>query len=284
MLTDKLSIITDELDQDLSHVLLAMRQTAFTGAEIRSVDETPPHLMSEQQASAIRGTLADAGVSVSGFCPPVFKCPLPTDDEAWAEAAQVLRDSLSVARAVGSPRMRIFSFYRTGEPQPEQAARAVRAVLDSVDTTGVDLLLETGTRTNTPTVRHSLAFLEALGEDRVGILWDPGNSVFSGWDPEPYPSEYELGKAVIRHVHVKDPAGRSGYVRIGDGELPWQSIVRRLHEDGYEGWLSLETHWRIGRVLTGPQRDVPWGSDFSDDGFEASVECMQVLRNLVSAL
>ncbi|MFD1052057.1 hypothetical protein ACFQ1S_44050, partial [Kibdelosporangium lantanae] len=53
-------------------------------------------------------------------------------------------------------------------------------------------------------------------------------------------------------------------------------------DDGYTGWLSLETHWRIGRVLTQQQRDTPWGKEFSDGGYEASVECMRQLDKLVN--
>ena len=49
---------------------------------------------------------------------------------------------------------------------------------------------------------------------------------------------------LIRHVHVKDPAGHSGYVRLGDGDLPWPRILAALAASGYAGWVSLETHWR----------------------------------------
>jgi sugar phosphate isomerase/epimerase len=109
-------------------------------------------------------------------------------------------------------------------------------------------------------------------------LWDPGNSVFSGWDPAPFPADYELGRDRIRHVHIKDPDSTRGYVRLGDGDLDWPSILDLLARDGYEGFLSLETHWRHGRQLTAAQRDEPWGEAFTRDGYAASVECMQRLR------
>jgi hypothetical protein len=36
--------------------------------------------------------------------------------------------------------------------------------------------------------------------------------------------------------------------------------------DGYSGWLSLETHWRPGRILNAMERDYPWGDSFSKGG------------------
>jgi hypothetical protein len=51
-----------------------------------------------------------------------------------------------------------------------------------------------------------------------------------------------------------------------------------LAAQGYDGWVSLETHWRLDRVLTGPERDEPWGPGISGGGLEASRICMEVLN------
>ncbi|MBY8870652.1 sugar phosphate isomerase/epimerase [Micromonospora sp. PLK6-60] len=279
----RLAIINDEVHQDLGTVIDSIRRTGLDGVELRSCAGVPPHHLDDAQLDAIRRDVRQAGLEIAGFCPPALKCPLPETDEDLARTAELLARAVAQARLLGAPHIRIFSFYRTGDPAPERAARAAERVLAAVDLTGVELLLETGTRTNTPTIAHSLRFLDALGRDELGILWDPGNSVFSGWHADPYPADYELGRQLIRHVHVKDPDGRNGYVRLGDGDLPWPAIVRRLADDGYDGWLSLETHWRHGRVLTQAQRDEPWGEPFSADGYHASVECMRILRQMVEA-
>ncbi|OPF76706.1 hypothetical protein VT50_0222945 [Streptomyces antioxidans] len=279
----RLAIITDELGQDPETVFPAVRQLGFDGVEIRSLDDTPPHQLTDVQLTKVRGLAARYGLSVAGLCPPVFKCPVPVSDADLRAARTVLEDSLRTAAALGAPHMRIFTFYRDGAPAPRAAAPRVAELLSGIDTAGVDLLVETGTRTNTPTIDHTLQFLETLGDPRVGILWDPGNSVFSGWAKAPYPAEYAAGRPFIRHIHVKDPRGQQEYVRLGDGDVPWPDILGQLRADGYRGWVSLETHWRIGRVLSPEQRDVPWGRDFSADGFEASVECMRRLSEMVSS-
>ncbi|MFB4306224.1 sugar phosphate isomerase/epimerase family protein [Actinomadura sp. GTD37] len=277
----RLAVISDEIDQDLGRAADAAVACGFTGIEVRSAWNVPPHELTGEDLGRITAELDARGLAVAGFCPPALKTPRPETARDVAAAREVLVRAIARARVLGAPHVRIFTFYRDGDPDPVGAAKAAKEVLDGVETDGVKLLVETGTRTNTPTMELVLRFLDAAGVPGLGVLWDPGNSVFSGMDPDPFPAEYELGKDLIGHVHVKDPVGTTGYVRLGDGDLPWAAIVERLRADGYTGWLSLETHWRIGRVLDQRQRDTPWGDAFSAGGREASVACMHRLRELV---
>ena len=32
-------------------------------------------------------------------------------------------------------------------------------------------------------------------------------------------------------------------VPLGEGGIDWKGQIRALAEDGYKGWISLETHW-----------------------------------------
>ncbi|MFD7615164.1 sugar phosphate isomerase/epimerase family protein [Streptomyces sp. NPDC059828] len=280
----RLAIINDELSQDIDTAAAEASRQGFGGLEIRSSGGVPPHLMTDAQLTAVREAVKGHGLRIAGFDPPALKCALPRTDAEIAQVRELVVDAVRRAELLEAPFVRIFTFYREGDPDPRTAAKAAREVLDGVPADRVPLIVETGMRTNSPTMRHTLEFLDELGDDRLGVLWDPGNSVFSGWDPEPFPRDYELGRERIRHVHVKDPVGRTAYVRLGDGDLPWPAILGRLADDGYEGWVSLETHWRIGRVLTQPQRDEPWGEEFTAGGFEASSACMRRLREMAEAV
>lgn len=273
------AIINDEVSQDLRVAAGLASDLGFGGLEIRSIDGVPPHRLTDAAVLEARKVLDEFGLEAAGFCPPALKHPIPTDAEGRAASRAVVERALAQARILRAGHVRIFSFYRAGDPEPEAAARVARQVLNGLTGPGdVRILLETGTRSNTPTLHHGVRFLEELDDPRIGLLWDPGNSVFSGFDAEPYPSDFLGAAGRIRHVHIKDPAGRTGYVRLGDGDLPWPAILRGLRDAGYAGWLSLETHWRKDRVLSGPERDEPWGAGISDGGVEASRECMRVLR------
>jgi sugar phosphate isomerase/epimerase len=278
----RLAIINDEVHQDLARTIDAVVTCGFAGVEIRSVENVAPHELTDEQLREIRQSLHEHGLMAAGFCPPALKCALPRGRTEVAAVRAVLARAIEQAKILAAPHVRIFSFYRDGEPDPISAASVAGEVLDGLSLDGVNLLVETGTRTNTPTMELTLTFLEALGRGDIGILWDPGNSVFSGWHKNPFPADYLLGRDLIRHVHVKDPDGTAGYVRLGDGDLPWRNIVEALRADAYSGWLSLETHWRHGRVLTQQERDNPWGDAFSDGGLDASIECMRRLSELVT--
>jgi sugar phosphate isomerase/epimerase len=279
------SILSDEISQDLQVAIRTALGLGFDGLEIRSVDGCPPHLLDDAALRTIRDRMDEHGLRVSAFCPPGLKCPLPDGAAERAAATSVVQRAVEQAHLLGTSVVRIFSFYRDGDtPEPERAAELAREVLAPVEPPpGVALALETGTRSNTPTLALSARFLDLLGDDGIGILWDPGNTAFSGFDPQPFPGDFDTAAARIVHVHVKDPVGTARYVRLGDGDLPWPAILDGLGAAGYDGWLTLETHWRTDRELTPRERDEPWGEGISDGGLEASSECMAVLTSWLAA-
>lgn len=273
----KLAVICDEVSQDLRIVTSTARDLGFDGIEIRSFDGLAPSAQSASVLQKARRVIEDAGIAVAGYCPPALKCSLPRTDSEIKAAREDVQHAIEQAVWVGAPHVRIFSCYRNGEPAPASAAMMLREVLDGVERR-LPLLLETGTRTNTPTIRHAESVLSALDGIIDGLLWDPGNGVFSGFITDSVDDEWVRGRNLIRHVHVKDPSGTKAYVRLGDGDIPWQRILRHMSQDSYNGWLSLETHWRIQGQLSRGLRDEPHGFAFSDGAYGASVECMQILR------
>lgn len=226
--------------------------------------------------------LAGAPSARRSFCPPARKCPIPEPGEQSA-ASDLVQRAVQQSLLLGGVPLRMFGFLRDANgPAPEWAAAVAAKVLAPVVwADGVDLLLENGTRSNAPTLGLARRFLDALVLDapglEVGLLWDPGNSVFSGFDAEPFPGDLAGAAGLVKHVHVKDPEGTRRYVRLGDGDLPWPAILATLSGQGYDGWLTLETHWRLDRELTGRERDEPWGEGISAGGREASAECMRIM-------
>lgn len=271
----RLAVIGDEVGQDPRIVASAAAQAGFDGIEVRSAYGRPPQDLNEDQLAAVGAAIREAGLAVAGFAPPVFKCDMPERDALEACVALYER-SMAQARAIGAPLMRIFSLYRQETPRPVEAGRVIADALATSPPT-LPLVIETGTRTNTPTLTHTMQLLDALGRDDVRILWDPGNTVFSGFSDERFPADYTLARSHIAHVHVKDPSGSEGYVELGQGDLDWPLIMEYLLRDGYTGYLSLETHFRNGRTLTQFERDEPWGCGFSDGAFDASVTSMERL-------
>ncbi len=277
-------ILTDEISQDLEAALALCRKHSFAAIEVRSVWNTAPHELSLQQCHNVAERAADQGLRIAGFASPVFKTVLPDSPSKLAEAEGLLKRALEQCDALGTKLLRVFSFYRSGDPNVALAAETMAKVLDRVSTGEILLGIESGTRTNTPTAALTRELLDRLARPNVGVVWDPGNSVFAGFsDGSGLCGLSDLRPSQVFHVHVKDPVGTTGYVELGHGNVPWGAILDALVGFDYRGYLSLETHWRKDRVLSGPERDEPWGNGFSAGGYEASDACMGTLARWVAA-
>jgi sugar phosphate isomerase/epimerase len=277
-------ILTDEISQDLDKALDLCNRRGFPAIEVRSVWNTPPHELTLSQCRDIAQRASDHGIGISGFASPVFKTSLPDSTARLAECEALLARSLDQCEALGTRLLRVFSFYRDGAPNVPGAAAAMDAVLAKVATDGVTVAVETGTRTNTPTAALARELLELLGRPELRILWDPGNTVFSGFAGSAgLVGLTDMRPSDLAHVHVKDPLGTCGYVELGRGAVAWLNILNALAERGYGGDLSLETHWRCHRVLNASERDEPWGDGFSAGGYEASDACMTTLAQWIAS-
>ena len=83
-------------------------------------------------------------------------------------------------------------------------------------------------------------FIDSVGSDMVGVYFDTGNVVFSG-----YPEHWIniLGKR-IKKVHFKDyrrnPGGLNAFVDLLAGDVDWKAVMAAFKNVGYEGWAAGE--------------------------------------------
>ncbi|NIA21076.1 MAG: TIM barrel protein [Anaerolineaceae bacterium] len=86
---------------------------------------------------------------------------------------------------------------------------------------------------------------------RIGIIYDPGNMVYEGY--EQYQMGLEMLGPYLAHVHVKnsrwDVAGatrdgavvwKPSFAPMKNGFVDFEELVRSLQAVGYNGWLSFE--------------------------------------------
>jgi len=276
----KLAIIGDEISQDLNTVISTVKQMNFKGIEVRSVWNKSPDQLTKNDLYSIKDSIKKENLDIIGFDSACFKGPFPKNEVELENYFKNFMESIEKARILDAKFLRIFTFFREGEPDPKKVATVFKD-LKTLIPTDIQIYIETGMKTNTPTIKDTITLIEESGLDNIGILWDPGNTVYAGIDSNPFPNDYELGKDLIKHIHIKDPIGQEEYVKIGDGNLPWKEIISTLKENKYEGWLSLETHWRKTHILSQQIRDKPWFDIFSNGGLEASIECMEVINNYI---
>jgi sugar phosphate isomerase/epimerase len=157
----------------------------------------------------------------------------------------MFRHALDVAEALGTAKMRIFSFFI---PQGEDPARyrgevlsRMEAILEAAEGRGIALCHENEKDIYGDTPERCLDLVKSLGADRLSLIFDFANFVQVG--AETYPSGYRLLRPYIDYIHVKDALYRDGTVvppGQGDGKL--REIFRELDGSGFEGYVSIEPH------------------------------------------
>ncbi len=256
----KLAAFTDEISQDLAHACAVLKQFGAQGAEIRGVWDKPVHKLTDAEVREVRRILDDHGLAACSIGSPFGKCELD-DPKAIAEHMDYLRRCSDVARELGCTIIRGFVFWgplrdkpfvwlEPVHPRPwDRILSAFEPVPAILEEKGTVLGIENEHSCWVGTAGHAREFIERLGCDRVRAIWDPANHIHDveGGEHVPaFPEGYNTVKDVTVHVHVKNaaPTGDGGVrdVFLTTGLVLWDDQLRQLQADGYDGFVSLETH------------------------------------------
>lgn len=286
-------IVTDEVSQDPAEAIALALRFHLGAVEIRSVWEKRPHELTAGDLRTLRGMIGDAGLAVCAVATPVFKCALD-DAREGREHLEILKRCLAVCHDLDTRLARVFTFWRPGAPgAPDLTERALpwseaapritarlREAADIARDAGCRLVIENEPSVYGSACAHVAEIITRADHPALGALWDPGNAIYDLAVEPPYPDGYEALRRFISHIHLKDtrrdPRTRAASaVALGDGDIPYPAILRRLGDDGYAGVVSLETHYRVGAALSEETARMPSGSAFSSGGFEASVICLE---------
>ena len=269
-----LSVVTDEIAADPAVALPAARELGFTHVEFNRVGEASVHELSDAGVADLRSMIEAERLQVVAVDPPAFKV-IELDEVPVAEVTGhppvvehlgQIRRSCRVARELGAGIVRVFSFRRSsmvglGNPSPREPRGGVipdellpkivaglRAAAAIADEYGVTLGLENVRSCWGNTGHNAARILAAVDHPRLRAIWDPGNDYVSGGVP--YPDGYRAVFPYVAHVHVKDavvvdPAtGLTSWACIGSGAVDYAGQIAALRRDGYDGVISVETHWR----------------------------------------
>jgi sugar phosphate isomerase/epimerase len=285
----KLSILTDEVSQDLSDVLRFAKDLQIEGIELRSLNGKAFKDLSPAEIKEVRTRCDDAGLKISGAATPVFKCDLDSPEQI-AEHVELFKRSVDAALTLGCEVVRVFTFLRRSHPassdELKRAASHFPKLLELARGTPAIVGVENEASCIVATGGETREFLSHLPRDpQLGVVWDPCNVIYLDDVGDPVHDEYPKIADRVIHVHIKD-AKREGTkaapecLEIGTGEIDFPAQFAALRERGYEGWVTLETHWRSVR-LDAESQHLPAGYAFSANAEPASRICMAHLKKLV---
>lgn len=263
----KPSIVTDEISADFSTAVELASAWGIHNFELRGVGEHRVPNLTDYQIQRVREMLWAFDGHLIAISPGLFKFPFPEQArnsfpvqaidysryKVWQKSQRILDDHLhnllpraiSFARAFDVHLMVCFSFARgnfvSGGP-PERLLETLYQAADLASKADIVLALETEAGFWADTGANTAAFVEMVGHPALMVNWDPGNVLQAG--ETPFPQGYSQVKEKVAHLHFKDlvqnPDGQFSY-RI-EGDIDWRGQIRALARDGYEGFLSVETH------------------------------------------
>ncbi len=253
----RFSIITDEISQDLEHALHVCHELGVTTVELRAVDGLNIVFHDESRLQQIHSLLAKGGFRVGAIASPFLKShfwgkypyasadrpmgDFDTQEKQW----EILNRSFDLARRFDTRLVRTFSFWRL--PHAELVRDELLAILSEAvvrtEKAGLKLVLENEHECILGTGAEVDWLLQRIPSDAFGIIWDPGNEAFLG--SQPFPAGYSSVRGRVAHVHLKDVDWQQHrFVKMGAGAIDYVGQLHALAADGYDGLLSLETHYK----------------------------------------
>jgi len=282
----RIAAITDEFSpNDLDAALQGMAAVGMTGAEMRVAFGRNMIDLPDDDLDRVRKTVSAHGMEIMSLASPLLKCVLPDSPaldsrvqhdvfgsaHTYEDQPRLTRRAFEVAERLDAKIIRVFSYWRTVEPERtyDRVAAALHDLGEQAAPRGVTIALENEHACNVATAAETARLFHTFRHPAVKILWDPANASILG--EIPFPDGYALLPAdQIVHVHAKDcfvKDYRPTWGPVGEMGIDWKGQIDALRRDGYKGWLSLETHW------TGP----------NNDKFEASTICGRNLKTLAGA-
>jgi sugar phosphate isomerase/epimerase len=276
----KRAVFTDEVSQDFAKAVEVAQEYDLDGLEIRSVWDKPPQDIDSADIDRMKQIMSGTDLVVCSIASPFYKCDIDNPTEC-TEHLDILRRCCAVADAFGCDVIRGFTFWRKMplDDYTDELLKAFEEPVRILEENNKRLAIENEASTLIGTGERLARFLERLGTDRVGSMWDAANCIFDLDEQEqPFPEGYEAIKNRMIHMHLKDArrnpeTGEPEVMPIGDGDIDFRSQFRKLVADGYDGFVSLETHWRP-TALDEETLNRPGGADFSEGGEYASRLCL----------
>lgn len=279
----KLAVFTDEITQDFARAVEVARQFELDGVEVRSVWNKPPQDLDQDDRRKMKEILEEAGLVVCSIASPFFKCELDSEEE-YRQHLEILRRCIDLGHYFGCDIVRGFTFWRRGDLE-EAWPRILERYQEPVkilEAEGATLAVENESSCYVGNGKDTARFVEEVGSPRVRACWDPCNELYDPWGSDrPYPDGYQAIKPYMVHMHIKDAVPGEGCCAVGEGVIDYHGQFRALIEDGYEGFASLETHWRPKKLDRQIVR-TPGGAEFSAGGELPSCICLENIKRIIS--
>jgi len=261
----KLSIISDQVSQDLEEALKIIVKEGYEYVELHNVFGHSIETCTKEEVEIIKHLLSQYHVKVSNIASTLFfLCPLYQGDEVslfnpgfysiqgdLKYHLKVLEHACWIANELDCPKIRVFPFrwpdnrkgpYGTKQDF-EKIIENIKKALDISKKYHVTLMLENCPYSHLPKGKMTLQVVQAINDPYLKLLWDPANSYRA--IRENVPKEYmdwSLEEELLHiypylgHIHLKNYHYVSGLVKpfvhvpLLNGDIDYKTLVKSIQE------------------------------------------------------
>ena len=237
-----LSGFADEIDPDLQVQCETLNGLGIGYLEFRSAWGTNVLDLDDERLEAARRILAAQHLAVSSVGSPIGKIAITADFEPHLVRFE---RALHVARVLGAPYIRLFSFFMPKGQEPARYRDEVLARMAALATAAkghdVVLLHENEKNIYGDNPQRCQDIVESVGSPQLRLLWDPANFVQCG--VRPFTDGYAGLRPYLDYLHIKDAVmDTGGVVPAGEGDGELSATLAALAADGFDGFFSMEPH------------------------------------------
>lgn len=246
----KISAFSDEVFDSLLDQINFLTNNNIKYIELRSINKENIINIKDDLLYEYSSLLKQYGIKVSAIASPIGKSDIIDDFNSFYTS---LERAINVAAIFKTRLIRIFSFYNNHNIPEEEYRRNVIARLkkatELASENNIILVHENEKDIYGHSAVNCLDLVENINSDYFKLAYDPGNFVWNESISDNVDTCYKLLKKQVAHVHIKD--WKIGQVVSGEipgrGDAQIKKLLLNLHNDGYNGFLTLEPH--LGKGL-----------------------------------
>lgn len=247
-----ISAFADEIAPDLKTQMDVCEADGVKCIDVRGIDGTNVSKMTADQTGEYKKQMDVRGFSVPCIGSPIGKI---TMDDDFAEHLELLKHCFEVARAFGTDKIRMFSFYpsqgKNIADQREGVMDRMRQMVTAAEQADCVLLHENEKGIYGAKPEGVKDLFAAIESDHFKGIFDPANYVEEG--VAPYDDGWCQGLAELTdYFHIKDKVpGTETCVPAGEGQGQIRETFADAKQRGYSGVMTLEPHMKAAGQFSG---------------------------------
>lgn len=270
----KKSIITDQLSTDFEKAVFEAKKLKYDFVEIHSLWNKTIENLDNSEIELVSKILKKYKMGVSCIATTLFlMTPLYSNIEnlekfsedflvyidTYENHVECFKECLLISKKLDAQFIRVFPFIKERGVSKDldeiidDIAEKLLIPLRIAEKEEQEIIVENCPHTYLPKGNIAYKLIKKINNKYIKLLWDPANSIISEYFQSNIPfkylklnilEEYKLIKEAIAYCHVKDFKrynDQFAFVPFGEGEIDYNKLFTMFKDDGYGGFLSLET-------------------------------------------